>query len=166
MSAVPQAWPAIIGHHPDLVAGIAKARANGWQLFPMPALVAFLGRLERRYPGMQVSALRPVPLSGPGEWSVAVFVWGADAITDAGLLTADAVPQGRKRVCYSDSPLGKGFITARRKRGGLLEVWLHVPPSAPAQHPLAFFGAPSVRAAITVRPHLRLVVDNTRGPQI
>jgi hypothetical protein len=165
VSAATQCWPAAIARHTGLVNSLTEAQQRGWSVYPLPALCAFLGRLERRYPGMRIKCLRPTAIVA-GKCSVLRFWWGSDDILRSQFLAPEALPQGRKRICISENPLYARAewrdIVRVSKSLGWLEVTLRVPDWADANHPLAFFRPSSVREG-SARPLLRLVVDNTRG---
>ena len=175
MSAAANAWPAIIARHPGLVESLAAGKIHGCVEFPMPVLCGFLSRLERRFHGMTVSRLHPTQKPATGatydawhgwsamvEWTAVLFQWDAEMTLAAGLLPPETLPQGRKRLCYSDNPFGNWPIGIRKRARGILEVSLGVPTDAASDHPLALFSPSSVRAEARTRAVLRLVVDNTR----
>lgn len=162
MNTAAKPLPRIIDRHPELVAELAKAQANDWPLYPLKNLCGFLLRLEHRFPAMRVLWLRPFgdsELTG-GEWSLVGFVWSAQAILEAGLLSPEAMPQGRKRICSSTSADAEVSVaTVARSKGSFVQVSLRLPPSLSADHPLAFFSATNVRRK-AVPPYLRLVANN------
>jgi hypothetical protein len=151
VSRVANGLPAIVARHPGLAASIAEAQAEEWTQFPMPVLCAFLARVERHFPGMTISILRPYP-SNRGEWSLVSFRWTAEAIVAAGLLAVELLPKAPQRISM---PAG---AIVRRRRGGFLEVQLRVSPDVGADDPLAFFGCASVRAGFEDS-------QSSRGPQ-
>lgn len=153
--ATPQSLPSIIAsRHPKLVASLAETHDRDQERYPIQAVCGFLARLERRFPRMRMVRLEPYRSQ-----SVAAFVWEAQSVLEAGLLPPESLPQGPKRICHTESPLGWTYVTKRR--GGLVEVRVCVPPDVPADHPLAFFSAASVLTQPPA-PALRLVVDNAR----
>lgn len=164
MSPTAQSRPPIFDRYPELVAALNEAQAKQWPVYPLKNLCGFLSRFGYRFPDMQILWLRPFgndECTG-GEWSLVGLLCTEEAALKAGFVTPEALPQGRKRICVSESPFddGRGLLVTRRS-GGLVEINARVPPNAPVAHPLAFFSAPNVYRK-EAPPYLRLVVDNTQ----
>lgn len=157
-------WPPILDRYPELVTALNEAQAKQWPVYPLKNLCGFLSRFGYRFPDVQILCLRPFgndECTG-GKWSLVGLLCTEEAALKAGFVTPEALPQGRKRICMSDSPFddGRGLVVIKRS-GGRVEINARVPPNAPTDHPLAFFSAPSIYRK-EAPSYMRLVVDNTR----
>lgn len=153
MSAVTTTRPGIapqtaIARHPRLAATYAEDDKDGMECFPLPLLCAFLDRLERKFPGMQILRLRPwTSYDSYGDFrsisTQVAFSWTAEAILEARLLPQSAIPRGRKRVWRGSHH--HTVAEVEKRAGGRIDVLLYgVPQDVPPSDPCAFFSPSSI----------------------
>jgi hypothetical protein len=176
MTAPTLEWLRVLGRSTrrDLAERIAIGLVHGFRYFSIEAYESTLARAAAVFPWMHITHLAPHPWEpadpcGAPLPDVALLCYRCApmAPVDAGLLPADAVPQGRKRIAYSS-----GLRVERLSPAEISVGTIEVRDDLPDSDPLAIFRPSVIRSAgpgrqprvsaAAVLGGLRLVVDNTR----
>jgi hypothetical protein len=179
MSAPTLEWLRELHHrkYGELAEDIAHALIYGSRLYTIEMYESAITRTETLYPGIHLTRLCPwawTPLGVMGEAvpdrGTVGYRCSAEAALVAGLLSAEMLPQGRKRhVDLEDMAVYRVDRAVLPYTG--IEVSAEVSDDMPDTHPLATFRPSVIRSAEAVRQPrvraaavltgLRLVVDNT-----